>query len=60
MAASQVTCVAALSDGRILSGSSDGTLKLFESLEAKMADRIWRKKKQDSNLDVVKHIVKFL
>ena len=59
-AASQVTCVAALSGGRILSGSDDFTLKLWDAVEAKMAVRVWHRKMLGSNKDAVKHIVKFL
>ena len=59
-AASQVTRVAALSGGRILSGSDDFTLKLWDAVEAKMAVRVWHRKMLGSNEDAVKHIVKFL
>ena len=33
----QVTCVAVLSNGRVISGSRDGTLKVWEDVEGKMA-----------------------
>ena len=59
-AASQVQCVAALSGGRVLSGSTDFTLKLWDAVEAKMAVRVWHRKMLGSNEDAVKHIVKFL
>ena len=58
--ASQVQCVAALSGGRVLSGSQDHTLKLWDAVEAKMAVRVWLRKMRGSNKDVIKHIVKFL
>ena len=56
----RVWCVAALSGGRILSGSDDFTLKLWDAVEAKMVVRVWRRKMLGSNEDAVKHIVKFL
>ena len=59
-AASQVSCVAALSGGRVLSGSTDCTLKLWDVVEAKMAIRVALRKMRGSHEDVIKHVVKFL
>ena len=36
----QVLCVAALSNGRLVSGSSDNTLKVWEDVEGKMAHEV--------------------
>ena len=53
----QVGCVVVLSHGRVVSGSYDGTLKVWEDVEGKMARLVARRRLLEMNVKTAGRLI---
>ena len=50
-------CVAVLSNGRVVSGSADRTLKVWEDVEVKMARLVARRRLHEMNIKTAGRLI---